>query len=108
LFGYDPPKFHYPNGGSPSLTYHDDQLGLNARSIDAIIAFDQAVLDTSIVHAATEAFVAGLDNAGITIGCSDVFYNWTTATDAILAKYYNDAMIILKDAGFLSPIITRV
>jgi Asp-tRNA(Asn)/Glu-tRNA(Gln) amidotransferase A subunit family amidase len=99
LFGYDPPKFHYPNGGNPSLTYRNDQLGLNARSIDDIIAFDQAVLDTSVAHAAAEAFVAGLDNAGITIGCSNVFYDYTTATDAIQAKY-NEAMMVLKDAGF--------
>jgi Asp-tRNA(Asn)/Glu-tRNA(Gln) amidotransferase A subunit family amidase len=99
LFGYDPPKFHYPNGGNPSLTYRNDQLGLNARSIDDIIAFDQAVLDTSVAHAAAEAYVAGLDNAGITIGCSNVFYNYTTATDAILAKY-DEAMMALKDAGF--------
>jgi hypothetical protein len=99
LFGYDPPKFHYPNGGNPSLTYRNDQLGLNARSIDDIISFDQAVLDTSAAHAAAKAFVAGLDNAGITIGCSNVFYNYTTATDAILAKY-DEAVTVLKDAGF--------
>jgi Asp-tRNA(Asn)/Glu-tRNA(Gln) amidotransferase A subunit family amidase len=99
LFGYDPPKFHYPNGGNPSLTYRNDQLGLNARSIDDIIAFDQAVLDTPDAHTAAEAYVAGLDNAGIAIGCSNVYYNYTTATDAIMAKY-NEAVTVLKDAGF--------
>jgi Asp-tRNA(Asn)/Glu-tRNA(Gln) amidotransferase A subunit family amidase len=99
LFGYDPPKFHYPNGGNPSLTVRNDQLGLNARSIDDIISFDQAVLDTSEAHAAAEAYVGGLSNADITIGCSNVYYNYTTATDAILAKY-DEAMMVLKDAGF--------
>ena len=28
----DPPKFHYPNGGNPSLTYRNDQLGVDLRS----------------------------------------------------------------------------
>eukprot|EP00965_Chrysotila_dentata_P090330 2980657-Pleurochrysis_carterae.AAC.6 len=42
-FGYDPPKYHYPNGGNPALTVRNDQLGLNARTIDDIIEFDKAV-----------------------------------------------------------------
>ena len=44
VFGYDPPKFHYPNGGNPELAVRNDQAGVVARSIDDIIAFDQAVL----------------------------------------------------------------
>jgi len=60
LFGYDPPKFHYPNAGNPSITVRNDQLGVNARSIDDIIAFDKAVLGTQAEHATAEAFVAGL------------------------------------------------
>jgi len=49
LFGYDPPKFHYPNAGNPSLTVRNDQLGVNARSIDDIIAYDKAILFWVIV-----------------------------------------------------------
>ena len=57
LFGYDPPKFHYPNQGNPSLTVRNDQLGVNARNIDDIVAFDKAVLGTSDAHSNAKALV---------------------------------------------------
>jgi hypothetical protein len=99
LFGYDPPKFHYPNGGNPSLAYRNDQLGLNARSIDDIIAFDVAVLGTDDAHAAAKAYVDGLANSDITLGCSLVYYAYENVTAAIRAKY-DEAGKVLKDAGF--------
>lgn len=99
LFGYDPPKFHYPNTGNPSLTYRNDQLGVNARSFDDIIAFDMAVLDTAEAHKMAKEKVDAMSNSDITIGCSNVFYNYTTATTAIKDKYA-EAMQVLKDAGF--------
>jgi len=99
VFGYDPPKFHYPNSGNPSLTTRNDQIGLNALSIDDIIAFDKAVLMTDEAHALAEAYVAGLDNSEIIIGCSDVYYDYEGVTDAIKAKY-DEAVMVLKEAGF--------
>jgi Amidase len=99
LFGYDPPKFHYPNQGNPSLTVRNDQLGVNARNIDDIIAFDMAVLGTAEAHAKANAYVDSLANSDIKIGCSDVYYNYSTPTDAIKA-HYDKAMMVLKDAGF--------
>ena len=95
----DPPKFHYPNNGNPSLTYRNDQLGVNARNIDDIIAFDQAVLGTGEAHEAAKAYVEGLANKDIRIGCSTVYYNYTTATDAI-KEHYTKVENVLKDAGF--------
>ena len=95
----DPPKFHYPNNGNPSLTYRNDQLGVNARNIDDIIAFDQAVLGTGEAHEAAKAYVEGLANKDIRIGCSTVYYNYTTATDAIRERYTR-VENVLKDAGF--------
>jgi Amidase len=99
LFGYDPPKFHYPNGGNPSLTYRNDQLGVVARSIDDIIAFDIAVLGTGEAHAAAKAYVKGLKNSDITLGCSPVYYAYDDMSEAIRAKY-KQAEMALKDAGF--------
>ena len=42
-FGFDPSRNHYPNGGNPGITYLQDQLGLNARSIKDILVFDAAL-----------------------------------------------------------------
>ena len=99
LFGYDPPKFHYPNGGNPSLTVRNDQLGVNARNMEDIIEFDKAVLGTADAHATAKAYVDGLANSDIKIGCSNVYYNYSTPTQAI-KNYYSKAMSVLKDAGF--------
>lgn len=95
----DPPKFHFPNTGNPSLTYRNDQLGLNARSIDDIIAFDEAVLGTTDAHAAAKAYVDGLSNSDIRIGCSIVYYNYTTATEEI-KEHYAKVKDVLKLAGY--------
>jgi Asp-tRNA(Asn)/Glu-tRNA(Gln) amidotransferase A subunit family amidase len=86
------------SGGNPSLTVRNDQIGLNARSIDDIIAWDKAVLGTDAAHAKAAAFVAGLSNKDIRIGCSNVHYNYTVMT-ASRTKKYNEAMAILKAAG---------
>jgi Asp-tRNA(Asn)/Glu-tRNA(Gln) amidotransferase A subunit family amidase len=98
-FGYDPPKFHYPNQGNPSLTVRNDQLGVNARSMDDIIAFDKALLGTDAAHAKAAAYVAGLSNSDIKIGCSDIYYNYTLMSPAVKAKY-NEAKSVLQAAGF--------
>ena len=98
-FGYDPPKFHYPNQGNPSITVRNDQLGVNARSIDDIIAFDKAVLGTDAAHAKAAAYVAGLSNSDIKIGCSNVHYNYAMMSPAIAAQY-NQAKSILQAASF--------
>jgi hypothetical protein len=99
LFGYDPPKFHYPNPGNPSLTVRNDQLGVNARSIDDVIAYDKAILGNDAAHAKAAAYVAGLSNSDIRIGCSDIYYNYTAMSPAISAMY-NQAKVILQGAGF--------
>jgi Asp-tRNA(Asn)/Glu-tRNA(Gln) amidotransferase A subunit family amidase len=99
LFGYDPPKFHYPNAGNPSLTIRNDQLGVNARSMDDIIAFDQAILGTDAAHAKAAAYVAGLSNSDIKIGCSNVYYNYALMSPS-KAAVYNQAQSVLQAAGF--------
>jgi len=98
-FGYDPPKFHYPNAGNPSLTVRNDQLGVHARSIDDIIAYDKASLGNDAAHAKATAYVAGLSNSDIKIGCSDISYNYTLMSPAIKTMY-NQAMSVLQTAGF--------
>ncbi len=88
----------YFSGGNPSLTVRNDQIGLNARSIDDIIAWDKAILGTDAAHAKAAAYVAGLSNKDIRIGCSNVHYNYTIMT-ASKTKKYNEAVAILKAAG---------
>jgi Asp-tRNA(Asn)/Glu-tRNA(Gln) amidotransferase A subunit family amidase len=66
-FGYDPSRNHYPNAGNPGLTYLNDQLGLNARSLEDILLFDQALLRTAAAHAGAAA--RGPNNArGVRVG----------------------------------------
>ena len=38
-FGFDPSRNHYANGGNPGMSYTQDQLGVNARSIEDIILY---------------------------------------------------------------------
>jgi len=99
VFGYDPPKFHYPNMGNPSLTVRNDQIGMIARNIDDIIAFDMALLRNEEAHAKAASFVAGLSNKDIRIGCSDIYYDYSAMSPAIAAKYY-EAKNALMTAGF--------
>ena len=54
-FGYDPSRNHYPNAGNPGMTYTNDQIGLNARSLDDILIVDAALLDLQPEHAAAAA-----------------------------------------------------
>lgn len=44
-FGYDPTRNHYPNAGNPGMALILDQLGLNARSMEDIIALDGVFCD---------------------------------------------------------------
>jgi len=86
------------SGGNPSLTVRNDQIGLNARSIDDIIAWDKAILGNDAAHAKAAAYVAGLSNKDIRIGCSNVHFNYTIMT-ASKTKKYNEAVAVLKAAG---------
>merc|ERR1711998_306651 len=47
VFGYDPSRNHFPNSGNPGWTYTQDQVGLQARSLDDILLIDAALLGTS-------------------------------------------------------------
>eukprot|EP00746_Dinoflagellata_sp_MGD_P149169 gnl/MRDRNA2_/MRDRNA2_81244_c0_seq2.p1 gnl/MRDRNA2_/MRDRNA2_81244_c0~~gnl/MRDRNA2_/MRDRNA2_81244_c0_seq2.p1 ORF type:complete len:657 (+),score=130.34 gnl/MRDRNA2_/MRDRNA2_81244_c0_seq2:267-1973(+) len=40
-FGYDPTRGHFPNAGNPGMSYILDQMGLNARTIDDVLLFDE-------------------------------------------------------------------
>ena len=86
------------SGGNPSLTVRNDQIGVVGRSIDDIIAYDKALLANDAAHATAEAYVAGLSNSDIKIGCSNVHYNYTIMTASKNKKYY-EAVDILKAAG---------
>merc|ERR1719397_1763 len=64
-FGFDPSRNHYPNHGNPGMTYTNDQLGVNARSISDIIFYDRSIMDTSVLHTTTEEKVSQLSNRAI-------------------------------------------
>ncbi|KAJ1454290.1 amidase signature domain-containing protein [Pelagophyceae sp. CCMP2097] len=49
-FGYDPTRNHYPNAGNPGITYVQDQVGINTRSMDDVLAFDAAFLGLQAEH----------------------------------------------------------
>jgi len=67
-FGYDPSRNHYPNQGNPGITYTNDQVGLNARSLADILLIDAAVLGTAAEHAAAAAKVAAKAPRQIGVG----------------------------------------
>eukprot|EP01052_Picozoa_sp_SAG31_P041590 SAG31_NODE_6347_length_2053_cov_2.616172_1_plen_403_part_10 len=54
-FGYDPSRNHYPNSGNPGMTFTNDQIGLNARSLSDILVLDAALLGLGKEHAAAAA-----------------------------------------------------
>ena len=56
-------------------------------------------MGNSAAHAKAAAYVAGLSNSDIKIGCSDIYYNYTLMSPAITAKY-NEAKSVLQAAGF--------
>ena len=56
------------------------------------------MLGNDAAHAKAAAFVAGLSNKDIRIGCSNVHYNYSLMVPSKSKKYY-DAMAILKAAG---------
>jgi len=86
------------SGGNPSLTVRNDQIGVNARSLDDIIAYDKAILGNDAAHAKAASFVAGLSNKDIRIGCSNVHFNYTKMSASKSKKYY-EAVAVLKAAG---------
>ena len=43
LFGFDPARNHYPNGGNPALSCTSDQVGVLARTMEDVLLYDQAV-----------------------------------------------------------------
>jgi len=54
-FGYDPSRNHYPNGGNPGMSLTNDQVGINTRSFEDLLAFDAAFLDIASEHASAAA-----------------------------------------------------
>lgn len=77
----------------------NDQAGVVARSIDDIIAFDQAVLGNAAAHAAAKAAVDAMSNSQIRIGCSTVYYDEAAMSPGI-AETYARAKGALVAAGF--------
>ena len=54
LFGYDPSRNRYPNAGNPGITFLNDQVGVLARNVEDILAFDSAFLNLEEGHANTK------------------------------------------------------
>ena len=67
-FGFDPSRNHYPNDGNPGMSFTNDQLGLNARSISDIIFYDIAVMGTRSLHQAAAEKVSSRVTSSIKIG----------------------------------------
>jgi Asp-tRNA(Asn)/Glu-tRNA(Gln) amidotransferase A subunit family amidase len=66
--------------------------------MDDIIAYDKAILGNDAAHAKAAAYVAGLSNKDIRIGCSNVHFNYTLMSASKSKKYY-EAVEVLKAAG---------
>eukprot|EP00756_Hemistasia_phaeocysticola_P033345 Hpha_TRINITY_DN16461_c2_g12::TRINITY_DN16461_c2_g12_i1::g.160044::m.160044/K02433/gatA, QRSL1; aspartyl-tRNA(Asn)/glutamyl-tRNA(Gln) amidotransferase subunit A len=57
-FGYDPPRNKYPNTGNPGMTPWHDQIGVNTRSMEEILLFDQIFTGLHAEHAAARQAAA--------------------------------------------------
>eukprot|EP01060_Flectonema_neradi_P017511 TRINITY_DN24396_c0_g1_i1.p1 TRINITY_DN24396_c0_g1~~TRINITY_DN24396_c0_g1_i1.p1 ORF type:complete len:617 (+),score=135.96 TRINITY_DN24396_c0_g1_i1:54-1904(+) len=55
IFGYDPLRNHFPNGGNPGLTYFNDQIGLHCRTVSDLLFADAAINSTEGRHKEAEA-----------------------------------------------------
>ncbi|GAB5364056.1 hypothetical protein AAMO2058_000936700 [Amorphochlora amoebiformis] len=49
-FAYDPSRNHYPNQGNSGMSYTNDQIGINARTFEDILFFDQSFLSIDQHH----------------------------------------------------------
>lgn len=112
-FGFDPSRNHYCNDGNPGMSYTNDQLGVNARSIDDIILYDLALLPhLKESYAAAEQRVALRMAASIRIGTPLQPYvhdiigpgletagRHTTLNADVMEKYQH-AKAALANAGF--------
>lgn len=84
-FGFDPSRNHYPNAGNPGMSFTNDQLGVNARSIQDIILYDKALTafsaeeaEIAAIHKAAVAAVDARALSSITIGTPLYpFVEWT-------------------------------
>jgi len=79
-FGFDPSRNHYSNGGNPGMTYTNDQLGVNARSLEDVIFYDQCLLpQLSKLHEAARTRVGAMPAGSVRIGAPLVpFVNLVT------------------------------
>jgi Asp-tRNA(Asn)/Glu-tRNA(Gln) amidotransferase A subunit family amidase len=67
-FGFDPSSHHFPNGGNPAISQFNDQVGLNARSLEDILLVDAALLQTREEHAAAEDAANRAHVGGVRVG----------------------------------------
>lgn len=78
LFGFDPARNHYPNGGNPAMTISKDQFGVVARSINDILFYDRALLqdrhEASALHDA--AWKEATSRSATTIKVGTPLHPW--------------------------------
>jgi Asp-tRNA(Asn)/Glu-tRNA(Gln) amidotransferase A subunit family amidase len=68
-FGFDPSRNHYRNDGNPGMSFTNDQLGVNARSIEDILLYDACLLpELAAERAAAKQRVAVRPTEAIRIG----------------------------------------
>lgn len=56
------------------MTIRNDQIGVNARSIDDVVALDQAVLSMIQAHETARAWVESLSNSMVEFPNTDIPY----------------------------------
>ena len=59
-FGYDPSRNHFPNAGNPGMSFTQDQLGINTRSVEDVILFDRALTAHGPAEAVRRTSIAGI------------------------------------------------
>eukprot|EP00929_Paragymnodinium_shiwhaense_P058870 TRINITY_DN29490_c0_g1_i1.p1 TRINITY_DN29490_c0_g1~~TRINITY_DN29490_c0_g1_i1.p1 ORF type:complete len:620 (+),score=107.78 TRINITY_DN29490_c0_g1_i1:220-2079(+) len=89
-FGFDPSRNHYPNAGNPGITFTNDQLGFNSRTLSDIIFYDIALMGTGDLHRAAAEAVAAREASGIKVGVpTHPFVEATVGDDLVDSQKYN-------------------
>ena len=113
-FGFDPSRNHYPNAGNTGMSYTNDQLGVNARSVDDIILYDRCLGSSKVqaAHQAAEQSAAARPAASIRVGSPLLPWVHTVSVgdglapfstrplNADVADKYERAKAAIASAGF--------
>ena len=100
IFGYDPLRNHYPNGGNPGMTNFNDQIGVLTRTVDDLLFIDSILNSTQSQHSEAAAI-----STAVKVGFPKEYFQEfnipTTSTDnpfGLISHRADDAVVNAIDS----------